>query len=125
MRDRIRKQNQIKSFLTQYGIVFPDVVCKWSKQYIEKLNCIRLNDRWLQKSFEQLICAYEFVNGQIEEQTNLLKELAKEEGYRERVAILRSIPGIGIISAMELLLELQDSVNISFVLSFSKWHGYW
>jgi hypothetical protein len=28
--------------------------------------------------------------------------------YRERVEILVSIPGIGIISAMELLLELQD-----------------
>ena len=28
--------------------------------------------------------------------------------YRERVAILRSVPGIGLIAAMELLLELQD-----------------
>ena len=111
--DRIRKQNQIKSFLTQYGIAFPDVLGKWSKQYIEKLNCIHLNDRWLQRSFEKLIRAYEFVNGQIEEQTNLLKELAKEERYKERVAILRSIPGIGIIGAMELLLELQDVERFS------------
>jgi transposase len=113
VKDRIRKQNQIKSFLTQYGIPFPDVVSKWSKQYIEKLNCIRLRDRWLQKSFEQLIRAYEFVDKQVEKQTNLLKELAKEERYRERVAILRSIPGIGIISAMELLLELQDVERFS------------
>ena len=111
--DRIRKQNQIKSFLTQYGIPFPDILGKWSKQYIEKLNCIRLNDRWLKKSFEKLIRAYEFVDGQIEEQTKLLKELAKEERYRERVAILRSIPGIGIISAMEMLLELQDVERFS------------
>ena len=113
MRDRIRKQNQIKSFLTQYGIPFPDVVSKWSKHFIEKLNWIRFKDRWLQKSFEHLMHAYEFVDGQIEEQTNLLKELAKEECYRERVAILRSIPGIGIISAMELLLELQDVERFS------------
>jgi transposase len=28
--------------------------------------------------------------------------------YRDRVEILQSIPGIGVISAMELLLELQD-----------------
>ncbi len=111
--DRIRKQNQIKSFLTQYGIPFPDILGKWSKQYIEKLNCIRLNDRWLKKSFEKLIRAYEFVDGQIVEQTKLLKELAKEERYRERVAILRSIPGIGIISAMEMLLELQDVERFS------------
>ena len=111
--DRIRKQNQIKSFLTQYGIPLPDVVGKWSKQYMEKLNCLRLRDRWLQKSFTELIRAYEFVDGQIEEQTNLLKELAKEERYRDRVVILRSIPGIGIISAMEMLLELQDVERFS------------
>jgi len=111
--DRIRKQNQIKSFLTQYGIPLPDVVGKWSKQYMEKLNCLRLHDRWLQKSFTELIRAYEFVDGQIEEQTNLLKELAKEERYRDRVVILRSIPGIGIISAMEMLLELQDVERFS------------
>jgi len=30
------------------------------------------------------------------------------ELYRERVEILTSIPGIGMIAAMELLLELQD-----------------
>jgi len=48
------------------------------------------------------------VDGQIEEQTNLLKELAQTDQYRERVGILRSIPGIGLIGAMEMLLELQD-----------------
>jgi len=80
---------------------------------MEKLNCLRLRDRWLQKSFTELIRAYEFVDGQIEEQTNLLKELAKEERYRDRVVILRSIPGIGIISAMEMLLELQDVERFS------------
>ena len=108
VKDRIRKQNQIKSFLTQYGLPFPEVVGKWSRQYIEKLKCICFNDRWLKKSFEKLISAYDFVDEQVAEQTDLLKELSKEERYRERVAILRSIPGIGIISAMELLLELQD-----------------
>ena len=63
--------------------------------------------------FRKVICAYKFVDGQIEEQTNLLKELAKEERYSESVAILRSIPGIGIISAMEILLELQDIKRFS------------
>jgi transposase len=34
--------------------------------------------------------------------------LAKTESYRQRVEILSSIPGIGVITAMEILLELQD-----------------
>ena len=52
--DRIRKQNQIKSFFAQYGIVFPDVPGKWSKQYIERLNSIHLNDRWLRTVLRSL-----------------------------------------------------------------------
>ena len=38
----------------------------------------------------------------------MLRELSEIERYRERAEILRIIPGIGVISAMELLLELQD-----------------
>jgi transposase len=37
-----------------------------------------------------------------------LKELSQVPRYRDRVDILRTIPGIGIINAMEILLELQD-----------------
>ena len=45
---------------------------------------------------------------QIDRQTKLLKELAQTEAYRERVSILCSIPGVGVIAALGLLLELQD-----------------
>jgi transposase len=51
---------------------------------------------------------YEFLSAQIDKQTPLLRELSETALYRERVEILQSIPGIGIIPAMELLLELQD-----------------
>jgi transposase len=44
----------------------------------------------------------------IDKQTKVLRELAKTESYRKRVEILSSIPGIGVITAMEILLELQD-----------------
>ena len=38
----------------------------------------------------------------------MLRELSKTALYQERLEILQSIPGIGMISALELLLELQD-----------------
>jgi transposase len=38
----------------------------------------------------------------------LLFELSETELYRERVQILLTIPGVGMLGAMELLLELQD-----------------
>jgi transposase len=44
----------------------------------------------------------------IDKQTQLLRELSETALYRERVEVLQSIPGVGLISAMELLLKLQD-----------------
>ena len=37
-----------------------------------------------------------------------MKQLSQLPRYRDRVEILRTIPGIGVINAMEILLELQD-----------------
>ena len=62
----------------------------------------------MQKSFNRLLEQYEFLSMQIDKQTKLLRELAETALYQKRVEILQSIPGIGLISAMELLLELQD-----------------
>jgi transposase len=62
----------------------------------------------MQESFNRLLEQYEFLSAQIDKQTQLLKELSETALYCERVEIFESIFGIGIISAMELLLELQD-----------------
>ena len=68
----------------------------------------QVGNRWMQESFNRLLEQYEFLCAQIDKQTELLRELSKTALYRERVEILQSIPGIGMISALELLLELQD-----------------
>jgi transposase len=62
----------------------------------------------MQESFKCLLEQYHFLDGQIVKQTKLLRELSKTELYRERVELLMTIPGIGMIAAMELLLELQN-----------------
>jgi len=62
----------------------------------------------MQQSFNRLLEQYDFLCDQVKKQTKLLKELSKTERYRERVEILQSVPGIGLIVAMEILLELQD-----------------
>lgn len=51
---------------------------------------------------------YHFLDKQIVKQTVLLGKLSETKLYRERVQILLTIPGIGMLGAMELLLELQD-----------------
>jgi transposase len=106
--DRVRTQNRIKAELRLYGIELPEPVSKWSKAYVVNLSRLQFDNRWMQESFRQLLEEYEFLSQQILEQTKLVRELAETELYRARVTILRSYPGIGLLAAMELLLELQD-----------------
>ena len=106
--DRVRTQNRIKSELCFYGIDLPTPRSKWSQVYFANLQRIKFKNHWMQKSFNQLLEQYEFLSVQIDKQTQLLKQLAKLPLYCDRVKILCSIPGIGILTAMEILLELQD-----------------
>jgi len=106
--DRVRTQNRIKSELCFYGIDLPAPRGQWSQVYFVNLQRIKFKNRWMQQSFNQLLEQYEFLCTQIDKQTRLLKQLSQLPLYRDRVKILRSIPGIGILTAMEILLELQD-----------------
>lgn len=106
--DRVRTQNRIKSELTLYGIDLPAPKGRWSQVYFENLSRIRYGNSWMQESFNRLLEQYEFLTRLIDKQTRILKDLAKTPLYRKRVKILTSIPGVGVITAMEILLELQD-----------------
>jgi transposase len=106
--DRVRAQNRIKSELQFYGIDLPSPRGKWTQVYFSNLKRIKFKNHWMQQSFNQLLEQYDFLCIQIDKQTQLLKQLAQLPLYRDRVKILGSIPGIGILTAMEILLELQD-----------------
>ena len=75
---------------------------------MENLHRIIFKDRWLQESFHRLLLEYEHVQGLIDAQMRLIKELAGTDLYRERVRLLRTVPGIRLLTAMEFLVELGD-----------------
>ena len=106
--DRVRTQNRIKSELCFYGIDLPTPRSKWSRVYFANLQRIKFRNHWMQQSFNQLLEQYDFLSVQIDKQTKLLKQMAQLPLYQDRVKILCSIPGIGNLTAMEILLELQD-----------------
>lgn len=106
--DRVRTQNRIKAELRFYGIDVPAPVGKWTKAYFENLQGLHFSDHWMQESFQRLLEEYQFLSWQIKRQTDLLRELAGTPRYQDRIRILKTVPGIGLIAAMELILELQD-----------------
>jgi len=108
IRDRVRVQHRIKSELMFLGFEIPAPTGRWSKGYFRNLRGVRFPDRWGKESFASLLDEYEQINALAERQTILLKELSKTERYIKQVEILESIPGFGVITAMEILLELGD-----------------
>lgn len=108
VRDRVRVQSRIKAELRFYGMDLPAPVGKWTQIYFENLKRLRFKDRWMQESFDRLLETYAFLSEQVNQQTQVLKELSETDRYRQKVKILSSVPGIGTIAAMEILVELGD-----------------
>lgn len=108
MGDRVRVQQRIKSELCFFGLSIANPIGPWTESFFNRLKEIVFDNSYMNQSFMALLNEYEYLNGLIEQQTGLLKELATSELYAERVRLLRTVPGIGLLSALHLLLELGD-----------------
>ena len=109
IQDRVRAQHRIKAELRFTGLELPqEPTGRWSQVFVDNLRALRFPDPYQQASFQNLLDQYDQTSELVSRQTDLLRQLARSEQYQDRVEILESIPGIGWLSAMEILLELQD-----------------
>lgn len=109
LQDRVRTQNRIKAELRLNEIELPrEPQGHWSQRFVMTLRQLRLPDPWQQRAFESLLAELAFLSQQLATLSLALRELSVSPAYSERIAILTSIPGVGWLSAIELLLELQD-----------------
>lgn len=106
VQDRVRVQSRIKAQLQFYGMRVENPPGPWSQRYFRELRSVSWNDRWQHESFGRLLNEYAFLCEQIKEQTVLLYQLAQEPRYTEQLSLLRTIEGVGILTGMEVLLEL-------------------
>jgi transposase len=120
---RTRVQLQIKAFLMFHGIPCPPCSGKWSNLFFNKLQALELGDAYLQSCFTLMLEQYQFFNRQILQATRTLRELAAHPTYRERYRLLRSVPGVGLITAMQVLLELQDMRRFSSAQKLAAYVG--
>jgi len=120
---RTRVQLQIKAFLMFHGIPCPECTGKWSGLFFDKLQALDLGDAYLQTCFALMLEQYQFFNRQILHATRALRELAAHPIYRDRFRLLRSVPGVGLITAMQVLLELQDVKRFSSAEKLAAYVG--
>jgi transposase len=112
VRDLTRIKNRIKALLYFQGIVYPLQFASngshWSNAFIKWLESLPFDH----KSGKSALGIYlESVKHKRSLQlriTRQIRELSQSPEYGENVALLTSVPGIGVLTAMTLLLELED-----------------
>jgi transposase len=128
VRDVSRYKNRIKSHLYYMGIDIPEKYLRspgyWSKSFkawlTEKLLETSAGNLALQQQLETLFKLEE----QLKEINRLIRDLAKEERYKEKIELVTSIPGIGIIAAMVILTEVGDINRFSRIDQFNSFAGF-
>lgn len=109
VKNQTRLKNQIKSLLTFLGIAIPfEPAQHWSGRFLQWLHALELPDPSATASLKAYLQLLEHTKAQLLQLTRQMRQLARSDLYRSNVDLLRSIPGIGELTAMVLLVELID-----------------
>ncbi|UKJ05966.1 IS110 family transposase [Solitalea lacus] len=110
-KDLARYKNRVKSFLYFHGIELPAPFTKkqshWSKPFVDWLESIAMAEQSSKTALQAMILEAKHLRASVLQLTRHLLELSKTGTYQEAIALLRSIPGIGLLTAMTLLTELE------------------
>lgn len=106
---RRQTQNQIKSLLLFHGKAAPATVReRWSEAHVHWIETLSWKDQALKASIDAMLKSYRDLTDQYKQLTREIESLALTDKYRERAGLLTQIPGIGMFTAMAVLVELQN-----------------
>lgn len=112
VKDMARYKQRVKSFLYFHGISLPEEFDKkqgyWSKRFINWLKSIELTQSTGKHALAILIRESESLRVSILDITKQIHILSESEPYKQQTELLRTIPGIGLITTMTILTELDD-----------------
>ena len=118
---------RIKHLLYSNGVAFPECFSNtrahWSHRFM----------LWLKNDIELLSPTKRTLEVQLEHIENLrsevlaitreIRELSRSEYYDDKIRLIRSVPGIGLITGMTLLVELENVERFSSERSFACYLG--
>ena len=109
IKDQTRFKNRIKSFLDFQGIIIPDLDGEkhWSNVFLRWLKGYPLTPT-ARMSFDTLIQGYEQARKMVLVATRQVRALSQMERHKDQIKLLRSIPGIGQITALLFVTEIGD-----------------
>jgi transposase len=100
-------QQQIKGLLLQHGIAEPAGLAHWSETAVEALRHLEVIAE-LRFCLGVMLDERQHALEQVARATRRLEELTKADRHRPTVATLRTVPGVGPITAMTFRVELHE-----------------
>lgn len=99
---------QIRSKLQFHGIEVPDQLTpsNWSNTFLEWLEEGPSQRPTLNTIFETFVDQYRSLTERIRQLEGEIRQMARQPRYAERVELLTTAPGVGLLTAMVLLVEV-------------------
>lgn len=108
VRARGRLQDQIKKLVLFHGIRASASRARWSTAYAKELGGIEFPEPTFRATVRGMLDEHRLLTDHIRRQERLIQELAGTDRYAHQLALLRTIPGVGLLTAITALVELQD-----------------
>jgi len=121
---RVQLQNQISADLRFYGLDFQITARSyWSRWLLADLKALSFPNEYYREAFQMLVADFETIRGQIRQLDRLLVKIADSDKYRQRIQLLRTIPGVGCLAALTFLIEIGDITRFSSAEKFASYLG--
>ena len=112
VKDTTREKNRIKSLLRFHGIEIPEEFThpnsNWSKLFLAWLSGVKFNSEYGRKSLDLHLETFAHLRGQKLQEAAEIRNLSRSNGFSESMKLITSVPGIGIITGITFLTELDD-----------------
>lgn len=115
-------QQQIKAFLLQHDIAEPEGLAHWAERAVEALRRLEVLPE-LRLCLDVMIDELGHAQGQVRRVTKHLEGLALAERHRAASEVMRSVPGVGLITAMTFRLELPEPQRFNDAGQVAKMAG--
>ena len=98
-------KHQIKSFLLCYNIAEPPGLKNWTRASVQALRQVELIDelRWC---LDDMLDELEMLQARLRHIEGKVRELSRAPRHREAMAVLTSVPSVGLITAMTWRTEV-------------------
>ena len=122
VRNLSRVKTQIKSFLMMHDVPEPTGIGNWSRRCIETLKKLKL-PTILFLSLNELLCDLDYYTARVKELDKLITEHIDKGLLAQRIALLKTHPGVGIVVACQFATELFHYRNFNSTREVYKYLG--